>query len=173
MPEEKLLFVEKELKRWKRPESPKLGTALVFIGGKKPVVVYEGERGPTQGELLWGKYNTFYEVDMGDRSLELEEKLPFADGLEFRAKVELTYAVSDPALIVNDRITDAGQLKKQAIKVMRRTSREYTYEQIGEAENIIAAIIKDEVREKGFKPIISAFVEISGDKEISQIKKIV
>lgn len=87
MPEEKLLFVEKELKRWKRPESPKLGTALVFIGGKKPVVVYEGERGPTQGELLWGKYNTFYEVDMGDRSLELEEKLPLLMAWSFVQKL--------------------------------------------------------------------------------------
>ncbi len=36
MPEEKLLFVEKKLNRWKRPEPPKPGTVLVFIGDGKP-----------------------------------------------------------------------------------------------------------------------------------------
>ncbi len=83
MLEEKLLFVEKELNRWKRPESPKPGTAFVFIGDGKSLVVYEdkqqgSERGPTQGELLFGKYSTYYEVDMGDRSLNFSEQLPCA-----------------------------------------------------------------------------------------------
>jgi hypothetical protein len=174
MPEEKPLFVEKELNRWKRPESPKPGTAFVFVGDGKPsFVVYEGERCPTQGELLWGKYSTFYEVDMGDRSLNFCEKLPCADNLEFHAEVKLTYSVNDnpavqaPALVVRRARTDAGQfLKDLAIDVMRRTSRRYKHEQHGEAENAIAGRIEEEVRDNGFKLSRSAFVKLSLDEAV-------
>jgi hypothetical protein len=174
MSEEKLLFVEKELNRWKRPESPKPGTAFVFVGDGKPsLVVYEGERGPTQGELLWGRYSTFYEVDMGDRSLNFYEKLPCADAFEFQAEVRLTYAVNDspavqaPALIVRRARTDAGQfIKDLAVDVMRRTSRRYMHEESGNAENAIAARIEEEVRDKGFKLSRPAFVKLSLDEEI-------
>ncbi len=136
------------------------------------IVVYEGERGPTQGELLWGKYSTFYEVDMGDHSLSFDEKLPCADHLDFHAEVRLTYAVSDPALILRRGRTDAGEfVKDMAIEVMRRTSRRYTHEESGKAENIMVDRIEEEVRDKGFKPIGSAFVKLSLDEEIGQIKK--
>ncbi|NEO57633.1 MAG: hypothetical protein F6K54_33935 [Okeania sp. SIO3B5] len=167
MPEEKLLFVEKKLNRWKRPEPPQPGSALVFTGGGQPFVVYEGEQGLTQGELLFGKYSKFYEVDMGDRRLNFDEKLPCADGLEFHAEVRLTYAVSDPVVILRRARTDADQfLKDIAIEVMRRTSRRYTHEQSREAENAIVDRIEHEVRDKGFKPIGSAFVTLSLDEEV-------
>ena len=116
MPEEKLLFVEKKLDRWKRPESPRPGTAFVFVGdGKQPFVVYEGQRGPTQGELLWGKFSSYYEVDMSERSLNFSEKLPSADNIEFDAEIKLVYAVNDnltaqaPAIILRSGRTDASQ----------------------------------------------------------------
>jgi len=168
MLEENLLFVENKLNRWKRPESPRPGTAFVFVGDGKPsLVVYEGERGPTQGELLWGKYSTYYEVDLGDRSLEFDEKLPCSDAFEFQAEVRLTYKVSDPAVIVRRARTDAGQsLKYLAIDVMRRTSRRYTHEQSGEAENAIASRIEEEVRDNGFKLSSPAFVKLSLDEKV-------
>lgn len=166
---EKPLFIEKELNRWNRPESPKPGTALVFVGNGKPsLVVYEGERGPTQGELLWGKYSMFYEIDMGERSLEFYEKLPCADALEFQAKVKVTYSVQDPIIIIRSARTDAGQfLRDSAIDVMRRTSRRYSYEQSGEAENAIAGRIEEEVRDKGFKLSRPVSVVLSLDEAIS------
>jgi len=174
MSQEKLLFIEKELNRWKRPESPKPGTAFVFVGDGKPtLIVYEGESGPTQGEILWGKYTTFYEVDMGDRSLNFEEELPCADNFKFHAEVRLTYAVNDnpmvqaPALIVRRARADAGQLLKDlAIDVMRRSSRRYTHEKCGEAESYIAGRIEDEVRDNGFKLSRAAFIKLSLDKAI-------
>lgn len=168
MPEEKLIFIERQLNRWKRPEPPKPGTALVFVGDGKPsLVVYEGERGLTQGELLWGKYKTFYEVDLGDRLLNFQERLPCADVLEFNAEIRLIYAVKDPAIILRRARTDTGQfLKDLTIDVMRRTSRRYTHEQCGEAENAIATRIEDEIRDNGFKLSRSAFVKISLDEEI-------
>jgi len=174
MSEEKSLFVEKELNRWKRPESPKPGTAFVFVGDGKPsLTIYEGERGPTQGELLFGRYSTYYEVDMGDRSLNFYERLPCADAFEFHAEVRLTYAVNDnpviqaPALIVRRARADAGQfLKDLAVDVMRRSSRGYTHEKIGEAESYIAGRIEDEVRDNGFKLSRAAFIKLSLDEEI-------
>ena len=165
---DKPLFVEHELNRWKRPESPKPGTAFVFVGDGKPsLVVYEGERGATQGEVLFGKYSVYYEVDMGDRSINFCEKLPCADAFEFQAEVRLTYAVSDPALIVRRARTDAGQfLKDLAVDVMRRTSRNYKHEQSGEAELAIARRIEEEVRDNGFKLCRAAFIKLSLDEAI-------
>lgn len=177
MPEEKLLFVEKKLDRWKRPESPRPGTAFVFVGdGKQPFVVYEGQRGPTQGELLWGKFSSYYEVDMSERSLNFSEKLPSADNIEFDAEIKLVYAVNDnltaqaPAIILRSGRTDASQfLKDLAIDVMRRTSRRYSHEKCGEAENAIANRIEEEVRDKGFKLSRPAFVKLSLHETISTI----
>jgi hypothetical protein len=168
MPEEKLLFTEKELTRLKRPEPPKPGTAFVFVGDGTPLLtVREGERGPTAGELLFGKYSTYYEVDMGDRSLNFYEKLPCADAFEFNAEVKLTYAVSDPALVVRRARTDAGQfLKDLAIDAMRRASRRYNHEQTGDAENTIAGRIEDEVRDNGFKLSRAVFVKLSLPEEV-------
>jgi hypothetical protein len=168
MPEEKSLFTEKELTRLKRPEPPKPGTAFVFVGDGKPLLtVREGERGPTAGELLFGKYSTYYEVDMGERSLNFYEKLPSADALEFNAEIKLTYAVIDPALVVQRARTDAGQfLKDLAIDAMRRASRRYSHEQTGEAENAIAGRIEEEVRDNGFKLSRAAFVKLSLDEAI-------
>jgi hypothetical protein len=178
MPEEKLLFVETKLdrwNRWKRPESPRPGTAFVFVGDRKqPFVVYEGQQGPTQGELLWGKFSSYYEVDMSERSLNFSEKLPSADNIEFDAEIKLVYAVNDnptaqaPVVILRSGRTDASQfLKDLAIDVMRRTSRRYSHENCGEAENAIAARIEEEVRDKGFKLSRPAFVKLSLDKTIS------
>jgi hypothetical protein len=168
MSEEKSLFTEKELNRLKRPEPPKPGTAFVFVGDGKPsLTVYEGERGPTAGELLFGKYSAYYEIDMGDRSLNFYEKLPSADALEFNAEIKLTYAVSDPALVVRRARADAGQfLKDLAIDAMRRASRTYKHEQTGDAEDTIKRRIEDEVRDHGFKLSRSVFVKLSLDEAI-------
>jgi hypothetical protein len=165
---ERPLFIEKELNRWQRPESPKPGTALVFIGDGKPsLAVYEGERGPTQGELLWGNYSLYYEVDMGDRSINFYEKLPSSDAFEFQAEVRLNYAVSNPNVILQCARTDADQfLKNLAIDVMRRTSRNYNHAQSGEAEVAIARRIEEEVRDNGFKLSRSPFIKLSLDEAI-------
>jgi hypothetical protein len=168
MPEEKSLFTEKELTRLKRPEPPKPGTAFVFVGNGKPsFTVREGEPGPTAGELLFGKYSAYYEVDMGDRSLNFHEKLPCADAFEFHAEVKLTYAVSDPAIVVQRARTDAGQfLKDLAIDAMRRASRTYKHEQTGDAENAIVRRIEEDVRDNGFKLSRPAFVKLSLDEAV-------
>ncbi len=55
--------------------------------------------------MFFGGYKTYYEVDLGDRSISFEETLPCSDGLEFQAEVKLTYVVSDAALIVRRRRT--------------------------------------------------------------------
>ena len=165
---EKPLFIEHELNRWIRPESPKPGSAFVFVGDGKPsLVVYEGQRGATQGEILFGRYTAYYEVDMGDRSISFLEKLPCVDAFEFNAEVSLTYVVSDPALIVRRARIDAGQfLKDLAVDVMRRTSRNYKHDQSGEAEITISRRIEEEVRDNGFKLCRAAFVKLSLDEAI-------
>ena len=168
MSEEKSLFVEKELNRWKRPGSPRPGTAFVFVGDGQPSLpVYEGEHGPTQAELLFGKYVTYYEVDMGDRLLNFYESLPCADAFEFHAEIKLTYTVSDPVLVLRRARTDAGQfIKDLAIDVMRRTSRRFNHDETGKAENAIASRVEEEVRDNGFKLKRSAFIKLSLDEAV-------
>ncbi|PPT09286.1 hypothetical protein CKA32_006078 [Geitlerinema sp. FC II] len=174
MPEEKSLFVEQQLNRWKRPAPPKPGSAFVFVGDGKPsLVVYEGEQGPTQGELMWGRYHTYYEVDMSERSLKFQEKLICSDAIEFHADIKLTYAVDSspatqaPALIVRNGRTDAGHfLQDLAVDSMRRIARRFTHDQLGEAENSMAARIEDEVRGNGFKLTRPAFIKLSLDESI-------
>ncbi|CAK8715525.1 MAG: hypothetical protein CDV28_1173 [Candidatus Electronema aureum] len=171
MIEEKPLFIEKQLTRWERPGSPKPGTAFVFIGNGRPALtVYEGQQGITHGEFIFGKYTSYYEIDMGERLLFFQEDLPSCDVLEFHAEVKLTYAVADPAVIVRCARTDAGNfLQDLAIDVMRRASRRYTYEQTGEAENILAKKIEDEVNDKGFKLTRPAFVKLALDETVHNL----
>lgn len=165
---EKPLFTENQLTLLKHSEAPKSGTAFVFIGDGVPLLtVREGEHNPTAGELLFGKYSAYYEIDMGDRSLNFYEKLPCADAFEFHAEVKLTYAVSDPAIVVQRARTDVSEfLKDLAIDVMRRVSRRYEHEQTGKAENDIAGRIEEEVRDKGFKLSRPAFVKLSLDEAV-------
>jgi hypothetical protein len=164
---DKPLFFEHKLNRWKRPESPKPGIAFVFSGDGTSLTVREGERGATQGEVLLGKYTSYYEVDMGDRSISFYEKLPCADAFEFQAEVRLTYAVSDPALIVRRGRADAGQfLKDLAVDAMRRTSRNYGHGQSGDAEISVARRVEEDVRDNGFRLCRPAFIKLSLDEAI-------
>jgi hypothetical protein len=167
MSEEKPLFLEKELNRWKRPGPPKLGSAFVFVGECNPLVSWpeKGEFGPTPGEIRWGKFRTYYEVDTGERLLEFQETLPCADeGTAFEADVKIIYKVSDPIVIVQRARTDAGGfLRDIAVNVMRRAIRSYKYDQLGDAENAVADTLKKEVFDNGFEIVRSNFVTLSLD----------
>jgi hypothetical protein len=165
---ERPVFIEKKLDRWKRPDNQRPGTALVFVGDGVPLrVVYEGQKGLTQGELIWGKYNLYYEVDMGDRSLVFSEKIPCASRLEFNAEVKLFYAVKDPLVIIRQARLDIDEfLKDSALVIMRQVSRQYSHEDNVKAEADIIKLIEEEINDNGFKLSRRVFVKLSLDDKI-------
>jgi hypothetical protein len=53
------------------------GKVLVFSGeGKDLLIVPQGKQGPTIGELMWGKYNLLYRVDITEHILKFKCSLP-------------------------------------------------------------------------------------------------
>lgn len=151
------ILSKEELGRWRLFQSrpvPEPGIALVLSGDGQPLVTLKaGDRGLTNGELLWGKYNRLYKVDIGEHSLSFQCKLPCeTDAFDFHAEVKLTCSVSKPELIVQRNIRDVRQLLEPLIiEVMRRISRKYKVEESGEAERAISRKVEEEVDDAGFK----------------------
>lgn len=90
--------------------SPAPGRAVVLAGKSQPLlVIRHGDRGaPTRGQLMLGKYNWFYEVDVTEQQLSFDETLQSSDNIvAFRAAINLSCFVRDPGLIVENNVTDA------------------------------------------------------------------
>lgn len=148
---------EEDISRWrllkKRP-IPEPGIVFVLSGdGRGLFTIEQGSKGLTNGELLWGKYNTLYTVDVCPHQLDFQRKLPCAtDAFDFDAEVKLTYSVSKPELIVKNQIRNVRSFLEPRIEnLMRSISRKYDVEESGEAERIINRKLEEEVSEVGFK----------------------
>lgn len=164
------ILKEEEISRWsllqKRPV-PEPGIALVLSGDEQNLFTIEqGSRGLTNGELLWGRYNRLYAVDVGKHQLNFYCKLPCAtDAFDFDAEVKLVYSVSKPELIVKNRIRNVSEFLVPRIEdLMRSISRRYDVEESGEAERIIGRKLEEEVSEIGFK-LDRPTVKLSLEKE--------
>lgn len=145
-----------EIPRWRilqqRPV-PDPGTALVFSGEGQPLLtIKQGERGPTSGEMLWGKYNLVYKVDMTEYPLGFACNLPCAtDAFDFQAQVKFSSSVRDPEMIVRRNVTDVcALLQPLIIEVMRGISRKYEVEESGSAEHEISNSVKKAIYDEGF-----------------------
>jgi WD40 repeat protein/energy-coupling factor transporter ATP-binding protein EcfA2 len=133
---------------------PDAQTALVFSGEGQPLLtITQGQRGITRGEMLWGKYNLLYKVDMTEHPLSFWCELPCAtDAFDFHAQVRFTCAVHNPEMIVRRNITDVRQvLEPLIVEVMRSMSRNYKVEESGIAEREIGDRVKKAVYDAGFQ----------------------
>ena len=151
------ILKEEEISRWsllkKRPV-PEPGVVLVLSGdGQSLLTIEQGNKGLTNGELLWGKYNRLYTVDVGKHHLNFHCKLPCAtDAFDFDAEVKLVYSVSKPDLIIKNRIRNVSDFLEPRIEhLMRSISRKYDVQESAEAERIISRKLEEEVSEAGFK----------------------
>jgi hypothetical protein len=129
------------------------GKVLVFSGeGKDLLIVPQGKQGPTFGELMWGKYNLLYKVDISEHLLQFECRLPCAtDAFFFDAKVSFSCSVDNPELIVRREIRDVRlRLEPLIVEVMRGQSRNYMVSESGIAESNISDAIKSAVYDSGF-----------------------
>ncbi|MDZ8110055.1 MAG: hypothetical protein RM338_31280 [Nostoc sp. DedQUE12a] len=142
------ILKKEEVSRWRilqpRP-IPDPETALVLSAeGQSLLVIKEGEKGPTSGEMLWGKYNLVYTIDTSKHPLRFACSLPCkTDAFDFQADVNFTCKVSDPLMIVRDNIRDVIQvLKPLSEEMMRTISRKHEVEDSGAAEREISDYIK-------------------------------
>jgi len=133
---------------------PDAQTALVFSGEGQPLLtITHGQRGITRGEMLWGKYNLLYKVDMTEHPLSFRCDLPCAtDAFDFHADVRFTCAVRDQEMIVRRNVTDVRQaLDPLIVEVMRSMSRNYQVEESEFAEREIGNRVKNAVYDAGFQ----------------------
>ena len=133
---------------------PEPGTALVFSGNEQHFLTgTQGQRRPSRGEMLWGKYNLLYKVDMTEHPLSFLCELPCAtDAFDFHADVRFTCAVHNPEMIVRRNVTDVRQvLEPLIVEVMRSMSRNYQVEESGIAEREIGDRVKKAVYDVGFQ----------------------
>ena len=87
------------------PSRPWVARVFVLANGR--LVVFDRDKQPTTGELLWGGYRALFEVDLSLRRLGLEITLPSTgDAFVFRADVDVQWRVTDPKLVVGAGIID-------------------------------------------------------------------
>jgi hypothetical protein len=114
--------------------SPAPGKAIALAGkGQSLLVIRYGDgRTLTRGQLMLGRYNWFYEIDMTEQQLNFDESLQSRDNIAaFRASVSLACNVRDPAMIVEHNITDAlGAIRPAVVEAMRDVAIRYGIEQI-------------------------------------------
>jgi hypothetical protein len=105
-------------------------------------------------------------VDLTEHSFGFNCPLPCeGDAFEFKAEVHITYAVSDPATIVERNVTDVRAiLEPLIIHKMRSISREYDVEESAAAELAINQAIADESHDIGVK-LNRSIIRLSLDED--------
>jgi hypothetical protein len=141
------LILSKESSRLQlfRPHpSPEPGVALVlFREGQSLITLWPKDR-LTSGEVKWGNYKTIYKVDTTEHSFSFSCSLPCrGDAFEFKAQVDVTYSVQDPATVVERDIADGRTVLEPLItSTMRAVTRQYDVEQSAEAEKAISEAVQ-------------------------------
>lgn len=91
------------------------GQALVLTGKGGTTVLYP-DRAATTGEVVWGGYDTIYEVDMGNQDLAFACNAPANGGdVSFHITFSCGYRVADPAAVVHQRIEDPTTLLQRVL----------------------------------------------------------
>jgi len=151
----------------KRP-IPEPGIALVFSSEGQPLItIMQGQRGITRGEMLWGKYNFLYKIDLTEHPLSFQFKLPCAtDAFDFHAELKFICSVNDPEKIVSRGVSDVRLFLEPLMEeVMRNISRNYQVEESADAERDISIRLKRAIYDEGFQ--VNRFVlTLSLEQEI-------
>jgi hypothetical protein len=146
------------------------GQVLIFSGeGRNLLVVPHGKQGPTIGELIWGKYNLLYTVDITEHILKFQCQLPCAtDAFFFDADVSFSCSVNAPEIIVRREVRDVRAcLEPLIIEVMRGQSRSYAVNESGIAEANLSDAIKSTIYDAGFN-VSSLVLKLSLSKDAAE-----
>lgn len=144
------------------------GIALVFSGEGEPLlIIMQGERGITKGEIISGKYRIFYKVDLKEYPLSFKFIIPCAtDAFDFNAELKFVCAVEDPEKIVVRGVNDVKSFLEPLMEeVIRKISRNFQVEESIDAEKEISTRLKRAIYDEGFQ--VDRFVlKLSLEQEI-------
>lgn len=91
------------------------GQALVLTGRDGTMVLYS-DRAATPGEVVWGAYDTIYEVDMGQKELAFTCSARAEGGdVDFLVNFSASYRISNPEAVVARRIEDPVPVIKRVV----------------------------------------------------------
>lgn len=115
------------------------GVALVVYSDKGDMLALMPGQRLTAGDIAWKNYKGYFKVDIGIHSLEFQTKVPCnKDAFSFEAKLQVTYQVKEPDVIVKNKIRDVlAALKPEIENRMRVISRKYNADQSEDAEQEI------------------------------------
>ena len=133
--------------------APEPGIALVlYREGQRAIALWPGDR-MTAGEVRWGRYKKIYKVDVAEHFFSFDCTLPCqSDAFDFQAQAQVTYAVNNPAAIVENKVTNARAVLEPLITdAMREVSRRYDVEKSETAEREIAKTVKSKPHDMGFE----------------------
>jgi len=134
--------------------SPRPGRVIVLAGKNQPLlVIRHGEGGaPTRGQLMLGKYNRFYEIDMTEQHFNFDELLQSNDNISaFRAAINFSCRVRDPALIVEHNVTDALRVIRPLVgEAMAEIAIRYSIEQLDRVRQEMRRINLTRTTHSGF-----------------------
>lgn len=150
---------------------PEANTALVFYReGQTPLVIEPGGQAPLRGQLMFGQYNWLYKVDKSEFFWNFQCNLPSkTNAFNFKADVQLTCSVIDPAMVVQRNITDVRQVVQPLIvESMKAISRKYEVDESNTAEDPICVYVNQRVYDEGFQ--LNRFVlDLSSEKQITDM----
>ncbi|UKP00518.1 SPFH domain-containing protein [Nostoc sp. UHCC 0870] len=169
------ILSKEELSRWgllNKIPIPDANTALVFVGNGEPtMIITEGQKGLTRGEIVWGKYSLVYKVDLSDFTICFECKLPcVTDAFDFQAEVTFTCSVREPEIIVRRNVRNIySVLQPFIIDEMRRISRKYELEEIGVAEKEISDNFKIKIYDIDIFNFRNLYIRLSLEAEARKL----
>ncbi|MCI3223928.1 hypothetical protein [Streptomyces sp. NP-1717] len=110
--------------------------ALVFVTAQATYEVFTPPHRPRRSDAAGKHYIALYEVDTALHHFSLELSLPSAvDAFQFEAVADLTWQVLEPDKVIVSGVRDVPSLLgPRAAQLLRRTSRMYQIDAVGNAE---------------------------------------
>lgn len=139
-------------------------TCLVLLTSTGELEVVEDRLPATK--WTFGHIRKYFEVDMKRHRQVAPLMLPCKnDILKFRANLEVHWRVVDPEEVVRSKVTDgAGDFAASAGTSLRRRSRDFDLDQLGEAEEVLNDVLARQIPQTSHGiEVIAATLEVDHD----------
>jgi hypothetical protein len=149
-----------------KPPRGEPGVAIVLYRDHGASAALNPGKPLSMADLAWGKFAGYYRVDVGTHEFEFRINIPSKEnGLNFDAKVDIVYFVSEPSIVVDKQIRDPeALLKAYATETMRSISRRHEIDRSEDAEQEISNSFRRGYNLNGIS-ISKINVELSPDAE--------